>query len=597
MTQARSIRAADARISDATRARLPYFLIVAVYAGLILLVNPRGEFPLNDDWCYARSAFRLGLENRLVVDEFSAPNLVGQAFYGGLLINLFGGSFLILRLSTLALSCGLACMLWKCLSELGISPGITWLAVLCWIFNPVQFCLSFTYMTEIPFLFMIAASGLAFARYLATRRIRPLLLCGALLGYAFLIRQTAALFMLPIALCLLVEGAGRGFRQMVARLAAWMAAVGIFVAGFYLWAHSHGSSTPAARRKFELLRHLTAEQIQGNLFGLLFYLSFFLLPLLAFIAPGVRTMLLQSGKVRGVFILFGWTLLSAAGVWWFHARYSGGTYLPGRAFHGQMPFLLNILFDTGLGPLTLDPTYYGAPPTPMHPRAWQVVTWLVAAGLVVLGTVLTIGAAGFRKLLGRTEQRIFALFCSTSLVVVALFEVIFSHIQEGGLFDRHILTAALPVTFLVCLVADGRRRAGAEQESRSAGEQSRPVPAGRSACTVLAALMLGILAWFCITATHDYLAWNRLRWDLGADLLARKVDPLTVSGGFEFNGWNNYDTFRVRGNIEKIYYWWYDRPDYVIVLEPQEEYRVVKRLEYYSWLHRKNLPVYLLQKN
>ena len=596
MTPARFLQVTPARISDATRAGLPYLLILAAYAGFVLLVNPRGEFPLNDDWCYARSAFRLGLENRLVVDEFSAPNLVGQALYGGLLIKVIGGSFLILRLSTLALSCGLACLLWKCLIELGVRQSTVWLAVLSWIFNPVQFSLSFTYMTEIPFLFLIAAAGLAFVRYLAKHQIRPLLLCGVFLGYAFLIRQTAVLFMLPIALCLLVEGTGQPIRRMFSRLAAWAAAAGIFMAGFYLWAYLNGGSTPAARRKFDLLRHLTAEQVQGNLLGLLFYLSFFLLPLMAFLAPSARAMILQAGRFRGAFILFGWALLSAAGVWWFHARYSGGTYLPGKAFHAQMPFLLNILFDTGLGPLTLDPTYYGTPPTPVHPIAWKGVTWMVAAGLTILGTMVTIGAACFRRLLVRPEQRLFALYCSASLAVVAVFEVVFSHIQEGGLFDRHILTAALPMTLLICLAAEGQEQANAERESRAEGERSRSTPSIKPAFTALSALMLAALAWFCIAATHDYLAWNRLRWELGTDLLARKVDPLTVSGGFEFNGWNNYDTFRARGNIGKVYYWWYDSPDYIIAMEPQEEYRVLQRLDYYSWLHRRSLPMYLLRK-
>ena len=107
---------------------------------------------------------------------------------------------------------------------------------------------------------------------------------------------------------------------------------------------------------------------------------------------------------------------------------------------------------------------------------------------------------------------------------------------------------------------------------------------------------LAVLAWFSVSATHDYMAWNRLRWQLGNDLLGQGVDPLTVSGGFEFNAWHNYDTFRARGNIRKVYYWWYDDLEYLITMEPQERYSVRRRLDYYSWLHRRNMPVYLLQR-
>ncbi len=575
----------------------PYLFIVALYAVCILLVNPRGEFPLNDDWSYSRSAFRLGTENRLMVDEFSAPNLVGQALYGGLLIRLFGKSFLILRLSTLVLSCGLACLLWRLFKESGADSSLAWIAVLSWIFNPIQFCLSFTYMTEIPFLFLSAVALLAYARYLATQKIRPLLLCGAALGYAFSIRQTAVLFMAAIALCLLAEKRSRGLRQKASRLAAWAASASIFITGYFFWAHVHLGSTPAAHRKFELLRHLTAEQIQGNLLGLFFYLSFFLLPLLAYLVPALKTGVARSGRKVGIAILAAWILFSVSGMWWFHARYSGGPYLPARAFHDQMPFLLNVLFDTGLGPLTLDPTYYGPPPTPVHPVMWLGATLLVVAGTVVLGLLVTLGCVHFRMLGNQHERRQLALLGLASLAAVVLFEVIFSHVQEGGLFDRHILTAALPTFLLVCIFTCSGGGAGAKEKEPGAQSLAQAAPAGRPAFTTLAVLMLAILAYFCVTATHDYLAWNRLRWGLGNELLAQRVDPLAISGGFEFNGWNNYDTFRARGNIGKIYYWWYDRLDYLITMEPQEQFRVVKKMEYFSWLNRRNLPVYLLKRN
>jgi hypothetical protein len=575
----------------------PFLMVIALYAVCVLLVDPRGEFPLNDDWSYTRSTFRMGTQNQMVVDEFSAPTLVGQALYGALLVRVFGGSFLVLRLSTILLSCGLACLLWYLLRNLGAETGLAWIAILSWIFNPVQFCLSFTFMTEIPFLLLIAAAAAAFLHYLGSHRTFPLLLCGAILGYAYLIRQTSALFMAAIAFCLIMEQEPQSPGRRMLRLLIWASPPVLFVAGYGLWARNHGGATAAARRKFELLRYLSTEQIAGNAWGMLFYLSFFLLPLLAYLLPDLKKRIASmTWKVR-LLVLTAWVIAPSAGLWWFHTRFSWGPYLPARAYHGRMPFLLNILYDTGLGPVTLDPTYYGPPAVPTHPGLWLGVTGLVAAGAVALGLLLSFSFMGWRRTGSSPQRRGMLLFAGSSVLIVVLFEVIFSHVQEGGLFDRHILTAALPMMFLAGLPSN--QSAPGKREENRPGVHSSAVwaAAARLAPATAAILLLAAFACFDVTATHDYLAWNRLRWELGNELLARKVDPLSISGGFEFNGWNNYDTFRARGHVEKIYYWWYDRPDYLITMAPQENCHILKKLEYFSWLHRRLLPIYLLRRD
>jgi len=191
-------------------------------------------------------------------------------------------------------------------------------------------------------------------------------------------------------------------------------------------------------------------------------------------------------------------------------------------------------------------------------------------------------------------MRLLVLFSLLSVLAVTAFEVIFSHREEGGLFDRHVLTAALPALLLATSLGHAGETGAVEQSGakRQAARQGGDSTIGFSAA--LAAI--AILAWFSVSATHDYMAWNRLRWELGGDLLKQGVDPLTISGGFEFNAWHNYDTFRARGNIRKVYYWWYDDLEYLITMEPQERYCVRRRVDYYSWLHRRSLPVYLLQR-
>ena len=58
-------------------------------------------------------------------------------------------------------------------------------------------------------------------------------------------------------------------------------------------------------------------------------------------------------------------------------------------------------------------------------------------------------------------------------------------------------------------------------------------------------MCLGLVAsygLFSVASTDDYFAWNRARWQALTYLLDEvRVSPMEVCGGFEFNGWYNYD--------------------------------------------------------
>ncbi len=566
---------------SSSRRLLPLLIIVGVYLLSVFLVDPRGEFPLNDDWSYTRSAFLLGTQGSLHVDEWSAMSLIGQAIYGGVLVRIFAPGFLLLRISTLVLSCCTALLIWTLLRRFEVQPALAWVAVLSWIFDPIQFCLSYTFMTEIPFLFFVALALLLYALYLRSRSLWLLGAWSAALGYGFLIRQTALLFAGPMILALLLER-NLQFREKLRRAALSALIFAPFFGGYYAWLFRHGGATPATQRKFELLRYLTSEQIVSNSLGSLFYLSFILFPMLIAMIPLLlRISRNFTSRTRLACLVF-WTGLAVFGLWWFHARYTRPDYLPSGAYHPRMPFLLNVLYDTGLGPVTLDPTYYGPPATPVHPHVWLAITFAVALGTVILGNLGTLGIARFLSSGRANSLRQLVQAAGLAVLGVGIFEIVFSHLQEGGLFDRHLLVSALPLCILLGLTHSGLQ--GEKQDKRD------PL------FVTLAGMTLLVSAWFSVTATHDYLAWNRVRWDLGASLLAQKVDPLSLSAGFEFNAWHNYDIFRARGNIGQIYYWWYDRRDYLISMRPEPGYRILKTREYYSWLQRMPVPLYALQK-
>jgi hypothetical protein len=562
------------------RKHYPCLFVLALYSICIIAANPAGEFPLNDDWSYTRSAFALSSGHGLKVDEWAAPSLVGQAFYGGLLAKLFSPSFLVLRISTLLLSCGTVTLLWGIFRRIPLRNDLACILLFAWVFNPLQFNLSFTFMTEIPFLFFIVLALYLYVRYRGACSPGMLLASAAALGYAFLIRQTALFFLLAL-LCAVLIDLQSGFAKRLRHSIGAAAVFGVFVASYYLWIAVRGGSTAAMHRKFELLQHLSAKQIAGNGYGMLFYLVFMSVPVWLALVPDIcRMMRRAGGKIRIAF-LAAWPLFIAAGLCWFWSNFSSVQQLPSTAYHARMPYLLNVLYDTGLGPVTLDPAYYGPSPNPTYPRAWIAVTAIVSIGALLCGALFVIRLLQRRSLPLFQKQKPLYVFAGLALLGIIPFEIIFGHLWEGGLFDRHILIAALPFSLLLGLFAGEDNRNDA-----SLSRMSSRLPAG------IAIAALGI---FCILATHDYMAWNRIRWDIGRRLIAQGIDPLSIAGGFEFNAWYNYDTFLARGDITNGYKWWYDRRDYIIGTSPQQGYDVLEKKEYFSWLHHRLIPLYLIR--
>ena len=80
---------------------------------VIALINPVGDFPLNDDWCYAKSVKNYIETGELILYNWGEMTLVGQVFYGIIFSKLFGFSFTVLRISTLLFAISSSLILYK----------------------------------------------------------------------------------------------------------------------------------------------------------------------------------------------------------------------------------------------------------------------------------------------------------------------------------------------------------------------------------------------------------------------------------------------------------------------------------------------------
>lgn len=533
----------------------------------ILLVDPRGEFPLNDDWAYTLAAKYFAETSHLALSTHGAMSLVWQVIYSGGLLKILGFSFTSLRILTLVIAMLNNQIFFSIFNKLSKNSTLSLIAVLAVFFNPIYFNMAFTFMTEVHFLFWFGLSIWCILN-------EKFWLASLFAALSFLIRQHGILIPVAQILALLYlkfkEGRLTYIKEFLQILL--LPLVAFFI--YQYWSnHIHGVA-PSYLRKFELLKDFGAVQFGLNFFGSLSYLSWFLFPII--LIYSWENLQRRKWLISIVAVAFTCIIIQKLLPQNFGAVLSP---VP-RPYRIQMPYLSNILYNFGLGPITLTDVYKGGEPTPNGIPAvfWEFITawvWASIAGFVML----------FSKAI-KSKKEPFIVFCFILLSMLVALEIVISPKKDGGLFDRHLLNYLIPATaiFLSFNVKLTKKKIFAS-------------------CSYLL-----LAAFFCIAGTHDYLAWNKARWD-GARLLMNElnVPPNKIDGGFEFNGWYLSDTFSPQKNnftyTENKHLkmnWWMVEDEYRIFFSTNSAffkgYSVFREMPYYSWLKFKPMSIIIGKK-
>jgi hypothetical protein len=99
----------------------------------------------------------------------------------------------------------------------------------------------------------------------------------------------------------------------------------------------------------------------------------------------------------------------------------------------------------------------------------------------------------------------------------------------------------------------------------------------------LAVASLLLYGAFSIAGTHDYLSWNRARWQALNNLTAeQRITADVIDGGFEFNAWYSYDSKYLP--TKRRSWWWVFRDDFMVTFGPVPEFAEVRRYPFRRWL-------------
>lgn len=534
-------------------------LLIAFQLLMIAVIQPYGNFPLNDDWAYAQSAIWFNAEHRIRLSNWIAMNLVPQTIAGGLVIAAVGFSFDALRHLTQIVALLASICAFYFFRTASLDAKQASVATLVLIAMPSWPMLSNSFMTDMyGLVFALSASAL-FLQVLERNSTRMLVLATLLSVIGTLQRQVVVVVPFAFMVTWFLARRERTARGAASGLAPFLV---VLAAGILFQMYlKNGPGIPEAQlhahsRVWPLLVSALRgdagmrEFVGSNMVSILGYLGLFLIGWIVWWGtPGAPR---RSRIVATVFAII------AAGV--------------ALAFAWLPPFRANNTIDAaGIGPFTL----YGVMTHPLFELdrsagiIWRVAGIAAAFGFVALCALAFATLAHFfRKKWKADSGRLFL----TIVVCAYLAPFVIT-----DYFDRYLLFV-LP--FLIALWA-------------------RTWPMAEGGAVRLPRLMA--LAWILlvtgtsVAATHDYFAWNRARWDAirHAESIGVTVDRL--DGGFEYNGFYGYET---RGRVASAgkSWWWVRDDEYVVAFSSVPGYVVAETFPVSGWLPRTPAHIKLLRR-
>jgi hypothetical protein len=509
-----------------------YFGLLLLWLLLILIINPIGDFPLNDDWCYGKSVKTMYENGYLKLYNWGEMTLVAHVYWGYFFTEVFGFSFTVLRWSTLLMGFATIIGIYELFKLAKLSRWAIFVGIVLCVMNPIFLSLSFSFMTDVPFMCVTIWTFFFFAKALQTDKWQPVFLAIFCCYWAFLIRQLAWVFPL-VFLVTFVIVKPRNRKNLLKAVAPLLALIFFSLVFNYLM-ETNNLLQQRYNSKFNLLIDSIVNVDKVIIINAFSYFCRTMAYLGIFIVP-IHLLYLKRYSFKGATIsAIVWTFLITAFLIWTRK---------------EIPSLDNIWIDFGVGPTTLadDGGSFTKSPEPTMPKwFWQLLT--------------TIGVFSSVTLVFHIRKMVFGVFRKrkvNSLVVLSFvfFVVYLTPFLLVGVYDRYLLPL-----FPIAIVFLGAN------SSKVPGKSYQYITYG----------FLGIVTWFSVCAVHDYLSWNRARWEV-LNELTETIPKNQIQGGVEYVTWNFFSETQEK--------WWEQvTPKYTLVFKPAANQKIVEKYEYSRWL-------------
>ncbi|MCP4642911.1 MAG: hypothetical protein GY851_20865 [bacterium] len=550
--------------------RVPFILpLLAALVLAAVLVDPRGDFPLNDDWVYLKAVESLLETGQYTGHPYTAVTLMAHAYWGAAVSKVFGFGFTALRIAELALALIGAWAAARCAWDYGAAWGAALLCGMLVLFNPVYFNQSFTFMTDVPACAWITLAGLFYLKAFRENRAWPVAV-GTVFGVlAFFTRQhgvfiLGAFVATPVAMWVLWKR--RLNWKMIGAFAAVLPVAAVLF--LYMQANKEAGTIQDSwmARIFGLpIHHKIAFSIRYALL-VSTYVGLILLP-----AAAARVLGVLKGEDR-------WTAIRWLATFGLAAMIAIGTSI--WPHPTRLPSLPNVMHDTGLGPITLgvaDGTAASSTPFALDLLWWAITAAATLSAAVLIVDILLRLAVPLIPWPGKRRDPDLAPPRAAETMFLLAWGVVYvaSYMPfHPGTFDRYTIMTVVPWTILAAGFwtrdGEGRRLRGLSM----------------AAATGLA----GLIAVYAIAGTRDYMDWNRTAHDTAVRLVEeRGADPLEIDAGYEYTGWMASDAYMERHETRDYqdrgpHGNWLEQNTYVLSFVPRDAFTETERVDYFSWL-------------
>ncbi len=516
----------------------PDLLACAVLSGIwlipILVIGVHGNFPLNDDWAYARATQAL-LETGLIERvSWTWTPIIAHSALGAASSWLLGFSFESLRWSCVFM--GWVGMLgcFALARQAGVATVASAFIAAVIGLNPVYINLAFTYMTDIPF----AAScvwSLYFLMRGISRKSDGLLAVGVMLALSAMLSRQAAIA-IPMALGVaLVLAAPKSARSWLTGAVA----MAVMIAGYQ-----------------GMLQISFGPMDSGRIFSTKNYVAVGVdsFPLFSIVRNGINTMVYLGCFLAPVAMLMVFRLPARV-----LAVVSAGAGLVTAAglftiarLELDMPPGMNVIYNLGLGPATIHGESARAPGPEW---IWWCLCGLGFSISVFAAASVVVGAwPRLRELRERPDWMLLLAFPAIYLA---------PHLIRSPYFDRYLLPMLAPLMIGLFVYSDWSAEA-------------------RNWAIACASGLFVLYASYGVLGTLDYMERQRAGWDLMYEQMDAGVEAMKLDGGFEFRGWYQFEPYW-RGDR---YIWRYGGDDeYRLSYDDTSEgYREIANRSFRQWL-------------
>jgi hypothetical protein len=511
----------------------PWGVYLAAVAATVWLIQPWGQFPLNDDWVYAKNVLSSLSEGTFTIRFSQYAWAIPQMFLGLWLAPDAHHPFATLR-SIGIVSTILAAPLTAWIAARAVPLQhrfLFWVGTVSTLFFAPYFQPGFSFMTDLPAFLLTLLSLYTLALYLERRTLFFLSLAIAANAVAVSQRQLALLIPLSMGLYACRNFSFHSWSKALKSLLLETYPLLLFVVPMLVIQVWWSRVSPLG---FPTVNFSPNPGVLVRFFRHLTFLGWTALPFFAF-----STVVLSAGEHKvfrravGVFAVGG-------------ALHLLNSYLRGQPY--LMPFFNNVLTDAGFLPMMLGMNADGV----IFPIWFRIgLTFLGMAGAIRI-------LHGFSLIWTDSQKSALAQV----LLASSLLYTVFICFRVDN-FDRYAIPI-LPLS-LLCLM-----------RSCDVGLISKKRK-------TVAVLLAAPYILFTIALTYDYFRWNEARWAAIAKAETLGAAPEKINAGHEYSEWS--ETKTNWGTVSGF--------DYIVTFSELPGLTTVAQFPYRSVWKRSGTSIYL----